>query len=487
MHTLLDDQHIYMVGIKGVAMTALAQCLIDAGKDVRGSDVPEKFVTQPALDRLGITVDESFDAQLPTDTQCVVYTSAHNSWQNPQVAAARERGIPTLTHAEALAQLFNRDHGIAVCGVGGKSTTSAMITWILVKLGIQPNFAIGVGNIPGLEKTGQWSKTAQYFVAEADEYVTDPSAPSRGEEITPRFSFLHPFVTVCTNMRHDHPDVYSSFEETKKHFVRFFNHIQPQGSLIAHSADKAVYDEMEFWPEQQGRSLVWFGEQGPEDVPTNHPAFLLEPSTFSAKDGQTSCQVSTPHLGHTATLTLQLPGMYNLRNAVAAIAACTTIGITLEDAVRALAGFRSTQRRCEYIGEKHGVKYYDDYGHHPHEVASVIHAYRQWFPDRKLVIGFQSHTFTRTKQFFNEFVDAFAQADEVAMIDIFASAREAFDPNVTSDQLCAAIQEKHPQVAAHNFKTVDALAQHCQATLEPGDVFLTVGAGNIYQVHDLIR
>jgi UDP-N-acetylmuramate--alanine ligase len=485
--SILDHQHFYLVGIKGVALTALAQCLLDAGKSVRGSDVEEEFVTQKILNQRKIQIDFSFDTPIPSETECVIYTAAHNAQQNPQVQAALEKKLTVLSHAKALGQLFNLNQGLAVCGVGGKSTTSAMITWILEKLKYRPNFAIGVGDIPGLGKTGQWSSEAKYFVAEADEYVTDPSAPSRGEEITPRFSFLNPFVTVCTNLTHDHPDVYPDFASTKKYYNRFFSQIQPGGFLIAYLADKETHDELAKERTADATKLIWFGEeQNQTDDGFTNPAFLLLPETYIAKDGQTSCRLRLPHLCQELTVTLQLPGMYNLRNAAAAIAACWSIGVSVEDAANVLKDFQSTLRRCQFVGEKNGVRYYDDYGHHPNEVASVIHAYREWFPDRRLVVGFQSHTFTRTKQFFTEFVQAFAEANEVVMIDIFPSAREAYDPNVTSDQLCLAIEKQYPQVPAHNLKTIPQLATYCRDTLKPGDVFITIGAGDIYQVHDLI-
>lgn len=491
MSRLLRYQHFYFVGIKGVALTALAQCLLDAGKSVRGSDVAEEFVTQPILDARQIQIDIGFDTQIPTNTDCVIYTAAHNAVQNPQVQAALSQGIPAISHAEALADLFNESQGIAVCGVGGKSTTSAMITWILEHLNMHPNFAVGVGNIPGLEKTGQWHSDAKYFIAEADEYVTDPSAPSRSEEITPRFSFMKPFITVCTNLKHDHPDVYPTFDDTKKHYARFFNQIKDQGVLIASVDDQDIIESLNLWPEEKQRKVVWFGQsdESSETLLNNSAgdhSFLLLSDTFSSQDGQTSCVLVAPHLNISERLTLQLPGIFNLRNAAAAIAACSMIGIDVTKAIEALSSFRSTQRRSQYVGEKHGVKYYDDYAHHPHEVQNIVHAFREWFPDRRLVVAFQSHTFSRTKQFFNEFVDAFTQASEVVMIDIFPSAREAFDSSVSSDQLCEAIRQKHPQLPAQNLKTLAKLAEFCTTELHEGDILLTVGAGDIYQVYDLI-
>ncbi len=235
----LDYQHFYLVGIKGVAMTSLAQCLLDAGKTVSGSDVAEAFVTQHMLDRLNIKIDIGFEGEIPSDIDCVVYTAAHQSQQNPQVLQAQQKNIATFSHAEALASLFNQKKGIAVCGVGGKSTTAAMIAWIMEKTGQNPSFSVGVGNIPGLEKTGQWHADSQFFVAEADEYVVDPAAT----ETVARFSFLKPFITVCTNLRFDHPDVYHDFEQTKRTFGDFFSQIQDGGFLVANIEDQQSIEQ----------------------------------------------------------------------------------------------------------------------------------------------------------------------------------------------------------------------------------------------------
>ena len=182
--------------------------------------------------------------------------------------------------------------------------------------------------------------------------------------------------------------------------------------------------QLNIWTDGDQRKVVWFG-QSDESAETllndahSGYSFLLQTETFSSQDGQTSCVLVVPHLDISERLTLQLPGIFNLRNAAAAIAACSMIGVDVTEAIKALASFRSTLRRSQYVGEKHGVKYYDDYAHHPHEVNNIVHAFREWFPERRLVVAFQSHTFSRTKQFFSEFVDAFTEASEVVMIDIF--------------------------------------------------------------------
>jgi UDP-N-acetylmuramate--alanine ligase len=484
---ILEYNSFYLVGIKGVALTALAQCLVDAGKKVSGSDVAEEFVTQKILDRLKIKVDHGFEKKIPKQVECVIYTAAHQSNQNPQVVQAAGQKIPTLSHAEALASLFNQKKGIAVCGVGGKSTTSAMIAWIFAKatqeLKTPPqSFAVGVGNIPGLDKTGQWNSDPQsyYFVAEADEYVTDPSAPTRGEEITPRFSFLKPFVTVCTNLRFDHPDVYKDFEHTKQVYAQFFGQISGNGALIINADDTALVELAQ---------QVMAEQKDPEQAPHLYSFGMtemasLQMTAFESSEGKTISTI-TDH-SKTYQLTLAIPGKFNAMNALAAVAVCNGLGIPLEDAMNCLLDFHSTMRRSEFIGKKNGVTYYDDYAHHPNEIQQVIQAFKEWYPQQKVIVAFQSHTYSRTKALFNEFADAFADADEVVMADIFSSAREEKDESISSDLLCAEIKKRFPQLEAKNLKTNEALAEYCKTELHEGDILLTLGAGDIYKVHDLI-
>ncbi len=454
MSTILDYNTFYLVGIKGVAMTSLAQCLVDADKKVIGSDVAEEFVTQPILDKLNIHIDTSFQTEIPNDVNCVIYTAAHQAQDNPQVVQAKEKNIQTLTHAEALADLFNAKKGIAVCGVGGKSTVSAMIAWITEKSNNQQptanSYSIGVGDIPGLGKTGQWSADSEYFIAEADDYVIDPAAPSRGEEITPRFSFLKPYITVCTNLKFDHPDVYQDFDHTKEVFLQFFNNIKPNGILIINGDDE---------------ELVKLSQKVRDDITIITYSYNLQ---------------------STLNIQLSFPGKFNILNAIAAITACQQIGIEVEDGVEALKTFCSTKRRFEYIGEKHGVKYYDDYAHHPHEVKAAIEAIQQWYPNSRVVIAFQSHTYSRTKQLFDEFIDALSIAKEVVMIDIFASAREKDDPTVSSDLLVEKLEANNQRLITKNLHTIENLATYFKQ-LPANTVVLTLGAGDIYKVHELIN
>lgn len=465
---ILGFSNFYFVGIKGVAMTSLAQILIDADKKVQGSDVPQKFVTENKIQELKIKVDH-FDLPLPSEIDCVVYTAAHNGVNNPQVQWAQKHNIPTFSQAEALSFFFNSKKGIAVCGVGGKSTTSAMITWILKNIGKNPSFSVGVGNIPGLEKTGAWTDS-KCFVAEADEYVIDPSAPEKGIEITPRFSFLKPFVNICTNLRYDHPDVYRDFEHTKEVFLKFFQQTQDDGFLVINADDQ----EMVNLAKKTSKKIITFGENENAD-------FQL--TNYSSQEGTTKGTFKYKEQSY--SLKMQIPGKFNILNALAAIAAIAPLHpevLTHHN----LRNFRSTARRFENMGKINGVQCFDDYAHHPKEVAAAIQALNEWYPKARKVIAFQSHTYSRTKQLFADFVDSFSKADEVVMIDIFSSAREKSDTTVSSTILCKTIEDKFPKIKAKNLETLENLSEFFKKSLQPGDVFLTLGAGDIYEVYEAL-
>ena len=468
---ILDYNNFYLVGIKGVAMTALAQLLIDAKKNVFGCDLAEAFVTQKILDTLKIKIDTGFEQTLPQNIECVIYTAAHNGEFNPVVIAAKKQNIPVFSHAQAQADLCNQKKGIAVCGVGGKSTVSAMISWIFQKTNQNPSFAVGVGNIPGLEKTAQWHQDSEYFIVEADEYVTDPSAPKRNEAITPRFSFLYPHITVCTNLQFDHPDVYEDFEHTKAVFYTFFKQIDPKGTLLLNYADLVHV------PVTSAKRIITFGKNNAAD-------FSYTFSTDEQKPGITTATVH--HEEKEYLLELLLPGEFNIQNAVAAIAASFSAEIPIQESITALQSFNSTQRRFEKCGVKNQVIYYDDYAHHPNEVKSVIAALNSWYKTERKIIVFQPHTYSRTKQLLHEFIHSFKNAQEVYLLDIFASARESFDASITSTDIAAGIKRNYPHILVENLHTINKLALFLKEHTQPGTVVLTLGAGDIYKVHDKI-
>ncbi len=453
-------------------MTSLAQLLIDAGKSVRGSDVAEEFVTQDLLADLPIKIQVGFSDELPVETECLIYTAAHHAEQNPQVKQAQDKNIPTLSQAEAVAQFFNQKRGVAVCGVGGKSTTSAMLTWIMEKTARPISYSVGVGNIPQLERNGHWRPNSEWFIIEADEYATNPEAVKTGSRPLPRFSFLNPEIIVCTNLKYDHPDIYQSFDQTRQTFGHFF---QKATTLIINQADLTKIDLIKPQPQ-----LLTFGESPLAGTKNQPDLSLLD---YQSQTGQSQSQFL--YHGQTYQLKLQVPGKYNTLNALAAILTAVQLGLKPEEAAQALASFPSTQRRFEYLGEKNGVKYYDDYAHHPHELAALIKTLKEWYPQTRTVLAFQPHTYSRTKKLYDQFVAVLSQARELVLLDIFSSARETADPEVNSQQLAKDITELTGKKVAVLNDTA-AFAAYCRSQLRAGEVLITVGAGDIYQVHDLI-
>lgn len=466
-----DYHHYYLVGIKGVAMTSLAQLLLDANKTVSGSDVPEAFVTQPLLDKLSVAIDESFDVPLSETIECVVYTAAHHGKLHPQVQQAINRGIPVYSQAEALGFFFNQKKGIAVCGVGGKSTVSAMITWILEKSTVPVSFSVGVGNIIGLDKTGQWKSDSELFVAEADEYVTDPAAIQQGEAAIPRFSYLKPFVTVCTHLKFDHPDVYKDEAHTFKTFNTFFSQIKPQGSLIINEDDTSKVES------SLTANRKTFGKSSCADL-----QYTFLPA--NSQQGITAGVFS--YMNSDYSVRLQVPGEYNLENAAAATLACLALGISIEECINALSSFQSTSRRFEKLGEWKTVPIYDDYAHHPTEIKAVLAALKSWYPTSRKVVAFQPHTFSRTKALFEAFVESFRDSDVVLLLDIFASAREQSDSSISTKHLVDAVKQLFPEKEVHHLNSPATLAEFCSTFLKTGDVLLTVGAGDIYTMFEYL-
>lgn len=462
-------------------MTSIAQCLVDAGKTVRGSDVAEDFVTQKMLQHLQATAHVQIDpltTALPPETEGVIYTAAHQGIDQPQVQQALQRGLAVFSQAEALAEFFNQQQGIAVCGVGGKTTVSAMITWILQQLQPQQlSYSVGVGEILGLPKTGQWQAAGRYFVAEADEYVINPNARQKGEAIIPRFHFLKPHLIVCNNLRFDHPDVYENFAHTQATFLQFFTNLQPNGLLLINGDDENLPTlASTLKMKRPDITLYTFGEKPENDFSLHQIRFVKGQSQAELTFGSEQC-----------TLTLSIPGEFNLCNAAAALAACRQCGLSLTDASQALRSFRSTTRRFEFVKEKNGQKFFDDYAHHPSEVAATIHALQQSFPQQKRLIAFQPHTYSRTKQLLPDFVRAFGENlqadDQLVLLDIFASAREKNDPTVSSDLLLQQLMKSYPQCHAQNVKTLQGLNQ--VFTTADFSVALTMGAGDIYEVYQL--
>jgi UDP-N-acetylmuramate--alanine ligase len=454
---LQQSNHVHLVGIKGVGMTALALCLQDMGKIVTGSDIPDNFVTEEVLRQRGLDDIGPMDEQnLPSGVDLVIYSGANNGINNPQVQAALSQNIRAVSHAEALGELMQGKIGISVCGVGGKTSVSAMLANILEYANLKPSFVIGVGKVLNLQAPGRLS-SGQHIVLEADEYAISP-----GTDNNPRFSYQRPQHIICTNISHDHPDIYQSIDDTKQAFKTFFDTLPADGWIIA-NGDSTVVREL-----CDHRQVEYYGVE-----PTND--WYIKGSFI----GQGRQLITVGHQDQQFNLMLSVPGLFNATNALAAYLAALKLGVSHQTAIEGLQLFRGSKRRFEKIGEVDNIVYYDDYAHHPTEIDVTLKAAKEWLPLYRTICVFQPHTYSRTKQLLAEFATAFTHADQVIITDIYGG-REAEDPTISAFQLFEAIKKHHSQV---EYVPHAELVKHLKQQRKPYDAIITMGAGDIYKIH----
>lgn len=459
-------KRIHFTGIKGVGMASLAICCQDLGIKVQGSDIDEVFVTDETLKKANIKWFHGFKASnLKMKPDLLVTTGAHGGLNNPEVLAAKKRGISVMTHAEALGFLAAKKELIAVCGVGGKTTTSSMIATILEKAGEKPSFAIGVGNIFPINTPGKFS-TGRHFVCEADEYAVSP-----GIDMRPRFSFLNPKILVVTNIEHDHPDVYPTFADTKKTFIQFFKRIPKDGWLIANLDNKNIASLITTLREEEV-PIQTYGLSKKADWQIGDIKISRGETTFSLTRKKQKIQ----------GIKITVPGEYNIHNAAAAIISTLFAGVSLSKIKDGISAYQGCRRRFEKMGLSKGVLFYDDYAHHPAEIKAALKAARDWFPKEKLIVVFQPHTYSRTKMLFDDFAKSFRKADTVALMDIYASARESQDLTVSSKKLAAEMKkwQKNVFYTKGHQETISWLKKNAQK----GNVVLTLGAGDIFHLYN---
>lgn len=433
--------HIHFTGIKGVGMTALALMAQDLGIKITGSDVEEVFVTDETLKKRGISWNVGFDPKnLDPKSDLVITTGAHGGLSNPEVVAAKDLGIPVITQGEAVAEFARGKEVIAVCGVGGKTTTTAMIATIMDVAGLHPSFFIGVGDVPSLSPRapGRYDKEGRVFIVEADEYAVSPGIDNRA-----KFLLLDPKVVVVTNIEYDHPDIYPTLDDTKKTFLEFFNKLPDDGLLIANVDNENIKDLLK----NVKSPVKTYGFAGEADVIVSH------------------------------NLELNVPGNFNKANATAATLVAQHYGISEEKIKEGLPAFKGTKRRFEKIGEWNGALIYDDYAHTPNEIKNTLEAAREFFGDKRIIAVFQPHTYSRTKTLLNEFAQSFNSADVVAIMNIYSSARETDNLGMSGEILTQETSKFHNNVNfIGNHKTT---ISWLKKEIKPNDVVIKMGAGDI--------
>jgi UDP-N-acetylmuramate--alanine ligase len=439
-------RRIHFVGIGGIGMSGIAELLANQGYVVSGSDARASEVTH-RLETLGVRVLTGHAADQVGDADVVVVSSAVKP-TNPEVVAARARGIPVIPRAEMLAELMRLKQGIAIAGAHGKTSTTSMVALLLDRAGLDPTAVIG-GRLSAFGSNARLGQ-GSYLVAEADE--SDGS-----------FLSLSPVVAIVTNVDREHLDHYGSFEGVLDAFVAFANKVPFWGVVIACADDPTL---MSLRPRITRRLVTYGIDSATAEVRAE--AVALE--AFGS-----SCRVvlGGRELG---TLRLAVPGRHNLLNALSAVAVGLELGLRFEAIAAALAEFRGAERRFQPLGEAAGVLVVDDYGHHPTEIAAVIAAARAGL-ERRLVVVFQPHRYTRTERLLSQFGQALAAADAVVLCDIYPAGEDPI-PGVTVDAVAAAVEGAGgaAPVVVRAFEDVPAVVA---GLARPGDLVITLGAGSI--------
>jgi UDP-N-acetylmuramate--alanine ligase len=454
-------RRIHFVGIGGIGMSGIAELLANLGYEVSGSDAKRSDVTD-RLERLGVRVFEGHDAAHVGAADVVVVSSAIRP-DNAEVADAGRRRIPVIPRAEMLAELMRLRYGIAIAGAHGKTTTTSMVALVLERAGLDPTAVIG-GRLSAFGSNARLGR-GDYMVAEADE--SDRS-----------FLKLSPAIAVITNIDREHMESYGTWESLQQAFADFANKVPFYGAVVACADDGPVRDLLP----RISRRVITYGLAGdaPDAPDVAGAGMALE--AFGSRCLVTR-RAADDRVAELGPLVLRVPGRHNLLNALGAVAVGLEVGVPFDRVAAALAAFQGAERRFQHRGERRGVMVIDDYGHHPTEIAAVIAAARAGI-DRRVVVVFQPHRYTRTADLMTEFGAALGGADEVVLTDIYP-AGEAPIPGVTVDALAAAVRAT-ARCPVHLVRALDDLPREVARLSRSGDLVITLGAGSIGQVGDRI-
>jgi UDP-N-acetylmuramate--alanine ligase len=445
-------QRIHFVGIGGIGMSGIAEVLLTLGYKVSGSDLRGSSVTE-RLAELGAIIFIGHQAENITGAEVVV-TSSAISRGNPEVEAAHAQHIPVIPRAEMLAELMRLKYGIAVAGMHGKTTTTSMVAAVLAAGGLDPTVVVG-GRVDALGSNARLGKS-QYLVAEADE--SDRS-----------FLKLSPILAVVTNIDREHMDCYRDMADVEQAFIDFVDRVPFYGMVLLCNDD----DRLRGLLPRLARRAITYGTRPDSD--------------FRILRSKTQCS-STRHYSHfeveykgnsLGDFHLQVPGQHNVLNATAAVAVGIGLDMKVDDVREGLENFAGVDRRFQLKGRVAGISVIDDYGHHPTEIRATLAAARQCRFNRVHVI-FQPHRYTRTRDLLDQFGTAFDNADTLVVLDIYP-ASETPIPGVTGEKVAEAVRSLGGKDARY-VASFEEAARSVAALAEPGDMILTLGAGNVSQL-----
>ncbi len=459
-----DLGKIYFIGIGGIGTSAVARFMKAKGKEVAGSDLKPSKVTKD-LEKLGIGINYSQVAEnISDDIDLVIYTGSIPE-TNAELAAVRSKGMKILTYGQSLGLVMSGKGGIAICGTHGKSTTSAMVGGVLEDGGIDPSVLVGsiVPRYDGNLRIGK----GKNFVAEACEYRKN-------------FMSLYPEIIVLNNVELDHTDFYKDIEDMKASFLDFTRHLPDDGVLFVgeDGAGNAREVAGKLKAEKPGVTVVRFGTKEDND-------FLLK--DFRTEEGRVIFDVMHEGEG-LGEFRLCIPGEFNAKNALAAIAVGTCLGIPADRIRASLESFSGIWRRFEIKGEYRGALVISDYAHHPTAVSVTVKAAKEFYPGKRIVAIFQPHQHNRTRGLYEEFLGSFDCADEIILSEIYdvAGREEAEDQTVSSRDLVRDIAARNGKMDGHvaYAKDLEETRKLIDEKVHAGDVLLIMGAGDIFEIAD---
>ncbi|MFA5137368.1 MAG: UDP-N-acetylmuramate--L-alanine ligase [Patescibacteria group bacterium] len=458
---LQKAKYIFIVGIKGVAMSNLSVILTQMGHQVTGCDVKDDFITNTVLSQNKIQVHSGFDFSIvPDGVDLVVYSAAHGGDMNPLVKKAIQKHIKVIPQSKLLGEIINMfKTSIAVSGCHGKTTTSALLAYSLKRMGKKPSYLVGAPSFhefPGGAYDGE-----DCFIVEADEYGINPPFDK-----TPKFLDLNPDNIICTNIDFDHPDVYQDIEQTKAAFLRFFNKKKLYLCIDDYNI-RALINENKI----EKTHFETYGFSKDADLRIEHADYNEKGSSFDLI-------YKNNNLGN---YKIALYGEKNVLNCTGAILTLLNLGCQSGRIRDAIKDFSSVKRRFEQIYYQHDIYLFDDYAHHPVEINALLMAVQGRFKARRIVCIFQPHTYSRTASLKEEFKAVLGKFDICLLAPIFPSAREKIIMDtVTSFDLIDESVKEHVMA----FHTKKELIKSLAKLIRRGDVILTVGAGDIYELKD---
>lgn len=460
---------IYLIGIKGVGTTMLAQFLTEMGNNlVSGSDINDVFLTDKVLKTAKIKVFSPFDSKnIPLNPDLIIYSSAYNENNNSELAYIKNnpalfKKTRLLSYASALGEVFNQYQGVAVCGSHGKTTTSAWLGYVLLKAGKKPNVLVG-SRVPQF-KGSSLKGSSKYFVAETDEYQN-------------KLQYFKPQGVLLNNIDYDHPDFFPTKEAYLQVFIDFIKKIKASGFLVLNNQD---LESLKIKKYCRGRILTYAIDseadyQARELVQKNNR--LKFKLVFKRKI--------------IGSFTIKMLGRHNVSNALAVIAAARELKVSFVDIKKHLATFKGTERRAQILGKYRGALIIDDYAHHPTEVKATLAGLRLNYDKQRIITVFHPHTFTRTKALFADFIKSFRETDELIVLDIYGSAREIAGGVSSRELVEAIISNNQKENFKQNVKYLAAMPEavkYLKSHLKKQDILLLMGAGDVFRIgQDLLK